>query len=366
MSIRNGPLLLIFPDPILPLTKLPKMINFQKNISQPLVGLAPMDGVTDHPFRQVQAQIAPPGVIFTEFVHTSGLAHGAVKLFQKLLYTSIQRPIVAQLFGKNPDDFYTAAQIVCLLGFDGIDINMGCPAKTVVSHGSGAALIDQPDLAVKIIAATHQAIADFDPQKQPHLRPKIQKIITANNNFSGHKSTKIKPTLSVKTRLGISKNIISKWLPVLLEQPLDFITIHGRTLKQGYSGLADWSAIGQAVKLSPRIPIWGNGDVQSLPRAHQYIKKFKVSGALIGRAACGHPWVFSSQIPTWADKFRAMLTHAQIYQQTFPDSPFYPLRKIFLFYTHGHPQAKKLRSFLISVNNTADLLKLKGKFVIDN
>jgi tRNA-dihydrouridine synthase len=159
-----------------------------------IIGLSPMDGVTDAAFRLTQVEIAKPDIIFTEFVSAEGIAHNAIKLFDQLLYSSKERPIIGQLFGKDPDSFYLATIILCHLGFDGIDINMGCPAKKVTQHGSGAALIEKPEVAAKIILAAQKGIADY--QKDPkifetlNLKQKVLDVIQRNLDYSGSSPVK--------------------------------------------------------------------------------------------------------------------------------------------------------------------------------
>ena len=347
-------------------------MNFSRLLAQkqPLIGLSPMDGVTDYPFRQIQTQIAKPDVLFTEFVSAEGISRGGVKLYDQLLFSPNQRPIVAQLFGKDSDAFFSASQILCHLGFDGIDINMGCPAKTVTNHGSGAALIAQPKLASEIISAVFAGVGEY--QKNLSLKPlalpeKIKKVILRNQKFSSFTLKKnISPTISVKTRLGLDKPITKKWISHLLKHPLNFITLHGRTLSQGYAGLANWSEIAKAAKLvdSTQTKLWGNGDLSSRHQALDFCQKYGTSGALIGRAATGNPWLFIDHVATWAEKFSTMLLHTQIYLDTFPLRRFEPLRHHFLSYTLGHPRAKKLRARLVAVNSLPELLKLEKDFML--
>ena len=346
-------------------------MNFKKLIGQtkPIIGLSPMDGVTDFPFRQIQAQIAKPDVIFTEFVSAEGISRAGVKLYDQLLYTPNQRPIIAQLFGKDPDAFYSASQILCHLGFDGIDINMGCPAKTVTNHGSGAALIAKPALASDIIFAVFAGVGEYKKNLSLNslaLPQKIQTIIIRHQKFSSFVLKKtVNPTISVKTRIGIDKPVTEKWIGHLLGHPLDFITLHGRTLSQGYAGATSWLEISKAAKLTQNTPtkLWGNGDLTSRKQALEFCQKYKTNGALIGRAAAGNPWLFSDTLPTPAQKFSAMLLHTQIYLNTFPSRRFDPLRHHFLNYSKGHPLAKKLRSKLVAVNSLKELVKLEKDFV---
>ena len=126
-------------------------MSFWSTLPQPILGLAPMDGVTDATFRRVVASQGRPDITFTEFTNVSEICRGPEHLLSSLIYSEAERPIVAQLYGKDPDQFYRAAQVVGEIGFDGLDINMGCPSKNVAASGSGAALIKTPDLAHAIV-----------------------------------------------------------------------------------------------------------------------------------------------------------------------------------------------------------------------
>mgnify|MGYP003791933449 CR=1 FL=1 len=338
------------------------------NANKFLLGLSPMDGITDAAFRLTQTQIAKPDLIFTEFVSAEGLAHNAVKLYDTLLFSPQERPIIGQLFGKDPQSFYTAAVILCHLGFDGIDINFGCPAKTVTQHGSGAALIAQPQLARDIINSVKTAIDDFATNKVSinslQLKPKVIEAINRNLQYSPHQ-TKIIPTLSVKTRLGIDTDVSKKWIPFLLHFNLDFLTLHGRTLRQGYAGLADWQAISRAGKLakSAGVYFFGNGDIDSSKKALEYSEKYHTPGILIGRAAMGNPWVFTGKQANFTEKYQAMLLHAQNFLKIFPHRRFDPLRRHFLLYVSGHPRAKALRQEIVQLTSIEQLCSLEEKIL---
>jgi len=334
--------------------------------SQKIVALSPMDGITDEAFRVTQCQIAKPDLIFTEFVSAEGLAHNAVKLFDTLLYSSQERPIIGQLFGKDPDSFYIAAVILCFLGFDGIDINFGCPAKTVTQHGSGASLIEKPDLAGQIIKSVQKAVSDYTNHKVTlkdlKLKEKVYKVIERNNKYSEF-TGKIVPTISVKTRIGISSDTTDTWIPFLLSHHLDFLTLHGRTLKQGYGGVADWDSIARSAKLAHQTKtiFFGNGDVESHHQALEYCEKYGVDGILIGRAAMGNPWVFNDKKPEFKEKFSAMLLHAKNFTDIFPTRRFDPLRRHFLLYISGHPHAKELRQEIVKLTSIDQLYVLEER-----
>lgn len=323
-----------------------------------------MDGITDAAFRLTQAEISKPDIMFTEFVSAEGIAHNAVKLFDQLLYSPKERPIIAQLFGKDPDSFYIATIVLCHLGFDGIDINMGCPAKKVTQHGSGAALIDTPELASKVILATKKGIADY--QNNPkiintlNLKQKVLETIERNKNYSG-KSGQSSISFSIKTRLGVTESVVNRWISHLCSFSPDFITLHGRTLKQGYAGTASWDEIAKAAVIchDNNIKIFGNGDLQSRAMAIEYCQKYGTNGALIGRAAMGNPWLFSDKTTSFKEKYQAMLTHAKHFVEIFPHRRFDPLRHHFLLYVSGHPNASALRQEIVKLTLIDQLCTLE-------
>lgn len=337
-----------------------------------VVGLSPMDGVTDEPFRLLQTKISKPDLLFTEFVSAEGITRGGVKLYDVLLYSPEERPIVGQLFGKDPESFYKAAIILCHLGFDGIDINMGCPAKTITQHGSGAALIGKPDLAAKLIRNVRQGIDDCISQKTTiddlGLNQKTRDAINRNLKYSSFQfpvSGFSRPTLSVKTRLGITESVVDSWIPYLLDQNLDFLTLHGRTLKQGYSGFAAWDEITKAAKMAKakNTPFFGNGDVTSRQGAVEFGQMYGVSGILIGRAAMGNPWIFKAHAPTLREKYDAMLLHSQLFKTIFPARTLDSLRHHFLLYASGHPKAKQLRAKIVALSSIEDIIHLEADFL---
>ncbi len=340
----------------------------------PVVGLSPMDGLTDEPFRLLQSKIAKPDIIFTEFVSAEGLSHNATKLFDHLLYSQIERPIIGQIFGRSPDSFYSAGLMLCYLGFDGIDINMGCPAATVTQHGGGAALIDKPAVAAELIKAVKAAINDFSTQSRTltdlHLKQKTLDTLDHNNVYSGFKIDPKNiqpPTLSVKTRLGTNEPVIERWIPYLGEQPLDFITLHGRTLKQGYSGVSDWELIKESARIihQTKLKIIGSGDIKNRHQGSEYSQKYGVDGYLIGRGCLGNPWVFLQETTeiTSQQKFDTLLLHAQMARSLFPDRQFDYLRQQFLLYAAGLPNAKKMRTELVRVSSLDQLCALEQEFV---
>ena len=295
-------------------------MSFWHHLPRPIIGLAPMDGVTDIAFRHIIATGAcpersatslslrserteakakgRPDVIFTEFTNVHDICQGRVMGWEPLRYTGGQRPIVAQLYGKEPLLFYQAAHVVSELGFDGLDINMGCPSKNVASSGCGAGLIKTPELALDIMAAAERGLRDWaDGQTlaEAGLKPGIvEKVRMARAAQDHQPPPRVALPLSVKTRLGYDSVIIKEWSACLAQGRPQVMSIHGRTLQQMYRGDADWEAIAEAAAQirEQGILVLGNGDIGSLNEAIARIRASGVDGILIGRAALGNPWIF--------------------------------------------------------------------------
>lgn len=334
------------------------------------VGLSPMDGQTDAPFRYIIAKYCKPDLMFTEFVNVDSIYHSREALITPLLYHDFERPIIAQIFGVDPKLFYLAAQIVAELGYDGIDINMGCPSKNVSSRGAGAGLIQTPELALEIVAATKQGIADWvkdsisDKQSTRALR-KLQatKLMLQQLGVNLENKPRTEIPVSLKTRIGYSQNQVEEWIPTLLRANPANISLHGRTFKQLYSGKADWNAIATAASIVKehnkktavelQTTFWGNGDVANYEQAQEYGKEYKLDGILIGRAVLGDPWVMlpeGSRPKSLDEKIPVILEHSKKYEEMFPNS-FYAMRKHLAWYFKGFSGASALRQELVQTNS---------------
>jgi nifR3 family TIM-barrel protein len=330
------------------------MNNFWLTLKKPLFVLAPMADVTDPAFRIIIATYGKPDVLWTEFVSADGLilAHeeGRKKLLRDLLYTEQERPIVAQLFTSHPDTMYKAAQLIETLGFDGLDINMGCPDRSVEKQGAGAALIKTPSLAREIIKAA-QAGAPSIP-------------------------------VSVKTRIGYSKNELESWLPELLAEHPAVITVHARTRKEMSLVPARWEHVKRAVEIRNEffnIPplkggtlIFGNGDVSDLHDAHKKVEETGADGVMLGRAIFGNPWLFShnennlerSREISIHTKLTVMLEHTKLFQQLLGDiKSFSVMKKHYKAYVHGFDGAAELRAQLMETKNAEEVEKIVGAFL---
>ncbi|MEK7526616.1 MAG: tRNA-dihydrouridine synthase [Patescibacteria group bacterium] len=312
------------------------MASFWKLLPKPFLVLAPMDDVTDVVFRQVVSETCTPHVFFTEFVSSDGLnSIGRERVMKKLKYTQNQKPIVAQIWGSNPENIYNAAKLISELGFDGVDINMGCPVKDVVKKGSGAGTIGNYDLAKKIIAAAKKGAKGI--------------------------------SVSVKTRLGINNVISHEWIPFLLEQKLDALTLHARTAKQLSKGQADWSEIGKAVilrdKICPETMIIGNGDIKDYKTVMQMYDTYHVDGVMIGRGVFSNPWVFEkTQNPTVHTKkeyIDMLVRHMDLFDETWGETKnFAILKKFFKMYINNFKGASLLRQQLMECKNSFEVKQI--------
>lgn len=308
-----------------------------QQLPRPFTVLAPMDDVTDTVFRQIIAECAAPDLFFTEFVNVDGLqSPGRPNLLKKIQLDTKEGPVIAQIWGKNPDNFYKTAQELVEMGFAGVDLNMGCPAKPVVKDGCGSALINNRDLALEIIQATKDGVAGRLP-------------------------------VSVKTRLGF--NVVDfSWHELLLAQNLDMLTIHGRTKKEMSDVPAHWDLIGEVRalrdKLAPQTLLVGNGDVENYQQAMQLAEQYQLDGIMIGRGIFHDPFAFApvSPWPTYAKAQRIALytKHVKLFAATWPDASrrIAALNKFCKVYISGFDGAKELREQLMNAKSAEELLSL--------
>ena len=306
--------------------------------------MAPMSGVTDEACRLMFLKYGKPDVFWTEFVSAEGLFSKGRKYCLKLLeHSSKEKPIVAQLFGCNPADFERAAKLVAELGFDGIDINMGCPDYAIEKQGAGSTLIKKPALAKEIIQATKRGAG--------------------------------KLPVSVKTRLGYDKIQIKEWLGAILEEKPAVITVHLRTRNELYLPKAHWELAKEILKLrdkiSPKTLIIGNGDVKSLDEAKKLVKETRLDGIMIGRAVVGDPWFFSGKSPSNIKRLNAIVEHAELFDSLHKEEAqkrnyhkvFASIKKHFHASVKGFRGAKELRDGLMAVKNTAETKKIIRDFL---
>lgn len=325
--------------------------GFWEKVRLPLVGLAPMDGVTDAPMRLITKKYGQADVIYTEFISVDGLwriekrGETTHKIWRELTYDESERPVVAQLFGSDPDSFYEATKIVAKMGFDGIDINMGCPSPGLEKRGGGAGLMRDKGLAHRVIEAVRKATAD---------------------------SGKEIP-VSIKTRVGSSAPD-REWWEALAKEELPCVAMHGRTFKQLYSGEADWEVLREASKIIKESGalFLGNGDVEKILLG----KKVRLTnetiidlgedfdGVLIGRKAIGNPWALRKDgyEPSVDEKLKVAVEHAREYEKNLPGNKFEIMRKHLAWYAHGFEGAGGLRRKLVQANSADEVKKIVSEF----
>jgi tRNA-dihydrouridine synthase len=308
------------------------------SLPKPFFILAPMDDVTDVVFRQIVTDCAKPDLFFTEFVNVDGLqSAGREHLMHKLLLSEKEGPVIAQLWGLEPENFYKTTKELIGMGFAGVDLNMGCPVKTVIKNGACAALINNRELAGEIIDATKEAAGDALP-------------------------------VSVKTRVGFT-TVDMSWIEFLLSKKiLNMLSIHGRTAKQLSKAPADWDLIGQARglrdSLSPDTLIVGNGDVMNRKQGKELAEKYQLDGIMIGRGIFHDPFAFSENSP-WAEwppgqKSDLFARHIQLYIDTYKDGErrFEALRKFCKLYINGFEGASELRAKFMETKTPQQALDL--------
>lgn len=318
--------------------------NFWKKLEKPFFALAPMLDITDSPFRQIVFECGKPDVFHTWFISVDGLCSpGKDNILSQpnLKITKRERPIVVQLFGKDPEKFFKAARIIKKLGFDGIDINMGCPDKDVLKQGAGAQLIKNSKLAREIIRKTKK----------------------------GAQSAGRQIPVSVKTRIGFYKpNEIEAWLSEIIKEKPAAICLHARTAVQRYGGIADWKTISEAVNIAKGsgVLIIGNGDVNNLEEGMKKADETGADGIMIGREILSNPWIFRKfatdrAVPNGV-KIKYLVKHASLFEKYYGEGKgFGNFRKFIRAYVSGFDGSKELRMKFMEAKNSKDIKNIAKK-----
>lgn len=322
------------------------MSNFWIELPKPIISAAPMEDVTDTAFREIllrRSDVNKLNVVCTEFVATDGICHevGIENVSHRFVVSETEREllksrntkIIAQIWGAKPENFYKSIKFITdTYDFDGIDINMGCPVKKIIRQSGGAKLINEPELAKEIIAASKSATS---------------------------------LPISVKTRTGDTEHQIETWIKAIAEAKPDAITLHGRTRSMMYKGEADWAEIKYAKELvksiAPETVFIGNGDIKSLTEANERIAFSGVDGVMIGRAMMSNPWIFSSNTDEISVEMRlqVLLEHAQLFNTVWGDKkPFAVLKKFFKADINSFNGASELRQKLMTCSSIEDLENL--------
>src|SRR6266581_9108096 len=318
-----------------------KYSSFWQTLQKPIFILAPMEDVTDTVLRQVIVRYGKPTVFFTEFTNVEGMfSKGEKHVIHRLQYTEIERPLVAQIWGSQPENFCKAARKLVDMGFSGVDLNMGCPAQGPVSRGVCSGLINNRPQAKEIIEATKEGAAGIIP-------------------------------VSVKTRLGF-RAIDFEWIAFVLEQTPTVLTVHARTVSEMSKVPAHWDKLETVVDMRNAMQsttlIIGNGDVKSLSDAKQKVAEAGADGAMIGRGIFENPYLFSGNI-TFRDKspeekMHLLLEHMRLWYDTWGNTKHFPiLRKFFKVYANGFPGAQDLRMQLMETQNPEETEHIVAAFL---
>lgn len=303
---------------------------------RPLLVLAPLHEVTDAAFRETVASCGEPDVMFTEFTSVDGLYHerGREKLIRRYLQRGQdENKTVMQIWGDDPEKFRAAAALGKELGFAGIDLNTGCPDRTVVKHGKGGALLKDWRRILDLVAATKEGAAGLP--------------------------------VSVKTRLGFDTDIADAWIPALAQSGVSAITLHARTVKELSKVAAKWDRIkdlGPAVRAAG-VTFIGNGDVLSREDAIAKVTEAGCDGAMVGRAIFGNFWFFNPDIRTedvpLAERLRVLADFATRFETRYGDfRSLAVLRKHVKGLVHGFENASELRERLMACDTAEEFRKV--------
>ncbi len=313
------------------------MKNVYLDLPRPFFALAPMEGVTDTAFRQLVDECGRLDLKYTEFVNATGMfSRGSESVLMSLDFKPGEKPLIAQLWGTDVVDFEKGARRVVEMGYDGVDINMGCPVRKIVNKGSCSALINNEPLAGEIIAAVKRGADGKIP-------------------------------VSVKTRIGVSEIVTERWVRFLLEQGIEALILHGRTAAEMSLVPCHWDEIGKAVairnEMGVETVIIGNGDVESVEQGRAKAKEHGVDGVMIGRGVLHNPWVFSGrEFDEFSreDKIKLLRRHVELFYEAFPGDrrPFVVLRRFFKIYLRGFAGAGELRDKVMSARDWEEVAAL--------
>jgi nifR3 family TIM-barrel protein len=322
-------------------------MKYNLNTDKPIIATAPMEDVTDTIFRAVLLNDAKPdtvNMVFTEFVPTDGLCHevGQEKVSHRMVISPQEKDLldkheivtVVQIWGANPDKFRESVKhIEEHYNFDAFDINMGCPMKKIMKQSGGAALIETPDLAKEIVYSVKESTA--------------------------------KP-VSVKTRTGLNQHSTEDWIAHILETKPDMLTLHGRTRKMMYKGLADWDEIQKAAEMTkaalPDSLFLGNGDILSVEQGYDYSEKYKVDGVMIGRGLMSNPYMFAEtplSEKSIEERTALLMKHAEMFCGFWgEEKSFNILKKFFKAYISDFQKASEIRHQLMQAKSFETLSEI--------
>ncbi|MBT4937016.1 tRNA dihydrouridine synthase DusB [Candidatus Peregrinibacteria bacterium] len=323
-------------------------------IKHKIIGLSPMAGYTDSPFRALIRELCPETYLVTELISADGLKYCSKKSEDMMKHFQNEKPLIVQLFGKHPEFFAEAAIKAKEAGAAGIDINMGCPAKKVIQSGHGSSLCLKPELAYEVVRATVEA-TDLPVTVKTRLGWSRREL---NNNEGDETDHNVQQE-------EITKRLI-KFCKGLEDAGASMLCIHGRTVKQEYRGTADWEPI-YKLKEALKVPVIGNGDIKS---AHEALSKIQnLDGVFIGRAAVGNPWLMAQihtaingkeipKDPDFEEIRKVAIRHAELAWEMKGLRGMFEMRKNLVCYLKGQPHATEFRQKLVHVESVDDVKKV--------
>jgi nifR3 family TIM-barrel protein len=303
-----------------------------------------MEDVTDTVYRRLVGKCGRPDVFYTEFTSTDGLfSVGREKVIHRLQFTEEERPIVAQIWGTKPENFFRASQLLAEMGFDGIDLNMGCPVPKIVKNGACSALIENPSLAKEIFLASVEGAGEIP--------------------------------VSVKTRLGFNDFRTESWSTFVLELKPPALIMHGRIAKHMSSRPASWEEIARVVEIkndiSPETVVVGNGDVKSFAEVVDKVETTGVDGVMVGRGIFENLFLFRPEGVAQRDlpleeKMALLTQHIDLFERTWEGvRPFRALKKFFKNYASGFRGASELRMQLVETESYEEVREVIERWIRD-
>lgn len=292
--------------------------------------LAPMAGITDEPFRVIMKRRGA-GVVISELVSANGLKYGGEKTRHLMRYAQEERPVGIQLFGEDPGVLALAAKEVELFGADFVDLNFGCPVKKVVQKGAGSAMLKDLQQLKKVLNAVKSAIT-------------------------------IPLTIKIRTGWDQNQRNAQEVLKIAADEGIAWVSIHGRTRSQGYSGLADWDYITELAQKSP-LPVIGNGDLVTPAKAVQALKESGCAGVMIGRGCLKNPWIFLEAQALWRGQsgeqkkdFLGLFKELKEQLSSYGEERYVliQLRKFSMWYSAGHHDSAQFRRKIFSTRTVEE------------
>lgn len=310
-----------------------------KQEKKPFFALAPMEEVTDTVFRRIVMKAGRPDIFFTEFTSCEGIcSRGRKHVIHRFEHIPEERPLIAQIWGLKPECFEETAKLVQTMGFDGIDINMGCPVPDVVKRGACSGLIGNPTLAAELIEATKRGAGDLP--------------------------------VSVKTRIGLNEIDIEGWIGFILKQNVAALTVHMRTTAEQSKVPAHWELAKQVsdlrTKIAPQTVLIGNGDILSVTHGKLLAEQNNFDGIMVGRGIFHNPWMFSAdpeRVRSTKEKMQLMMDHVTLHKEQWQGiRNYHALKRFYKIYVNGFDGASELRDELMLTNNHDEFFGVMMKY----